>query len=544
MKKVLLCTLVLAACRRAPSPPVALTLEEPAPAAGELALTAYDGGAGPAATVHRTVWVDGQDGYTGMEDNDLRGHLDGSFKYGWNQVGQNHVRVGRREKSSTWGECEIFRVLQRWGGIVLPAGAVVRDASLDLAIESGPHRPMRLYLYEVHRDWNPGQGGVLGDNVSPPRPGEVWWGDAGYREKPWGHPGAGLASDADPEADTPVMPLAEALYTPEGNGLTFRSEALAAYATRRIAAGLPLLFLLKVSDALEDLPTGSVVVYSANQGDDRNGVRRPRLTLTWSAPGERFSVEKPLLLEYGRTLTLPPIEAAALRAVAATFRPGEAGACGPQVEWRADGGPWSGAGVGVSGPWSRLEVRVVAACDPVPLGSAFETTFRNTWVRTAPPERQHVPFVFRGPDGTERVVPARYAGDYRWTVSFTPDEPGRWTYAWGETFTTEPYRSATGTFDVLVDPGNLDAQLARLAEDARAWDRKGDPARGEVLSTRLARLERAAAASLSGSAFLRDGGAALRRRLNVARSALDAPVPDVLPMKPDKPPSWKREGSR
>jgi hypothetical protein len=544
VQKVLLFALALSACRQAPPPPFALTLEEPLPTDGELALTAYDGGAGAATTVHRTVWVDGQDGYVGMEDNDLRGHLDGSFKYGWNQVGQNHVRVGRRERSSTWGECEIFRVVQRWGAIVLPAGAVVREASLDLAIESGPPRPMRLYLYEVHRDWNPGAGGVLGDNVSPPRPGEVWWGDAGYQAKPWGHPGAGLASDSDPEADTPVMPLAEALYTPGGKGLTFRSDALAAYATRRIAAGLPLLFLLKVSDALEDLPTGSVVVYSANQGDDRNSVRRPRLTLAWSAPGERFSVTKPLLLEHGRTLALPPIEGEALRAVAATFQPTREGACAPVVEWRADGGPWTRSGVGVAGPWTRLDARVVAACDPVPLGDAFETSFRNTWVRTAPPERQHVPFVFHGPDGKERVVPARYEGDYRWTVRFTPDEPGRWTYAWGETFTTEPYRSATGTFDVLVDPDRLDDLLARLTEDARAWDRKADPARGQVLSVRLTRLERAAAASISGSDFLRDGGAALRRRLNEARAALDAPVPDVLPMKPDKPPEWKRKASR
>lgn len=551
VKKVLVFALLLTACRQTPPPPLAMTLVEPPPADGELALTVYDGGAGPVATVHRTVWVDGRDGYMGMEDNDLRGHLDGSFRYGWNQVGQNHVRVGRRDRSSTWGECEIFRVVQRWGGVVLPAGALVREASLDLGVESGPPRPMRLYLYEVHRDWNPGAGGVLGDNVSPPRPGEVWWDDAGYRERPWGHPGAGLASDTDPEADTPVRPLAEALYVPEGKTLTFQSDALAAYATRRIAAGLPLLFLLKVSDTLEDLPTGSVVVYSANQGDDRNPTRRPRLTLTWSAPGERFSVATPLLLEHGRTLGLPPIEGDGLRAVAATFRqrPKDEAApsCPPTVEWRGNGGPWNRTGIGVSDPpgaWTRLEIRVVAACDPVPLGGAFETSFHNTWVRTAAPERQHVPFVFRGPDGSEHVVPARYAGDYRWTVRFAPDEPGRWTYAWGETFTTEPYRSATGTFDVLVDPAQLDALLARLAEDARAWDRKADPARGVILSARLARLERAAAASISGSEFLRDGGAALRRRLNVARAALDAPVPDVLPMKPDKPPEWKRKASR
>jgi hypothetical protein len=483
-----------------------------------------------------------------MEDNDLRGHLDGSFKYGWNQVGQNHVRVGRRDSHYTWGECEIFRVLQRWAGLRLPAGALVQDATLDLTIESGPARSLRLYLYEVHRDWNPGAGGVLNDNISPPRPGEVWWNDAGYEGRPWGHPGAGLASDTDPEADTPVTPLAEALYTPAGKTLAFRSAALAAYATRRIGAGLPLLFLLKVSDAMEDVPTGSVVVYSANQGDARNPARRPRLTLTWSAPGERLSLARPLLLEHGRTLVLPPLEAEGLSALAVTFQSSaepDGAACGPMVEWRADEGPWSRTPVGTSGsPWTRAEVRVVAACDPVPLGGAFESGFKNTWVRTAPPERQHVPFVFRAPDGAEHVVPAHYEGDYRWTVRFEPPEPGRWTYAWGETFTAHPYRSPRGTFDVLVDGSGLEGLLAKLAEDARAWDRKADPGRQEVLSTRLGRLERAAAAALGGREFQQDGGAALRRRLNVARAALAEPVPDELPMKPDKPPAWKAAAGR
>src|SRR6185436_11991899 len=110
LKSAWVCALPLAlgACRQAP-PAFALKVVEPPPVVGDLAVTVYDGGAGPAATVHRTIWVTGKDGYAGMEDNDLRGHLDGSFKYGWNQVGQNHVRIGRRERSATFGECEIFR---------------------------------------------------------------------------------------------------------------------------------------------------------------------------------------------------------------------------------------------------------------------------------------------------------------------------------------------------------------------------------------------------------------------------------------------------
>ncbi len=129
-----------------------------------------------APSVLRTRFVNGA-GYSGMEDNDLRGYLDGAFKYAWNQPGQVHVRIGRRGSGPRFGEYEIFRVIHRWSELGLPRDARVRRASLTLHVEQSPARPVRLVLYEVKKDWNPGVGGLLRDNVSPPNPGEVWWGE-------------------------------------------------------------------------------------------------------------------------------------------------------------------------------------------------------------------------------------------------------------------------------------------------------------------------------------------------------------------------------
>ena len=42
---------------------------------------------------HISVYVNGPD-YGGMEDNDMRGFLDGRCKHDWNQQGQIHVRPG------------------------------------------------------------------------------------------------------------------------------------------------------------------------------------------------------------------------------------------------------------------------------------------------------------------------------------------------------------------------------------------------------------------------------------------------------------------
>src|SRR5690606_35668650 len=78
------------------------------------------------ALLHRHSWVRGRK-YEGMEDNDIRGFLDGRFVAAWNQPSQVHVRLGRTWRNwYRFGERELFRVLHRWDGIRLPPGAVIR----------------------------------------------------------------------------------------------------------------------------------------------------------------------------------------------------------------------------------------------------------------------------------------------------------------------------------------------------------------------------------------------------------------------------------
>jgi hypothetical protein len=139
-----------------------------------------------------------------MTDNDIRGFLDGGFIWGWNQATQIHVRLGRvvGYPHPKYGENEVFRVLQRWEGVRLPTDVDVTACRLTLHVEEGPSRPLRVLVYAVSKDWNPGSGGVDENNVSVPKPGEVWWGDAAFERESWSHPGAGFASDFDPEADT------------------------------------------------------------------------------------------------------------------------------------------------------------------------------------------------------------------------------------------------------------------------------------------------------------------------------------------------------
>ena len=85
--------------------------------------------------------------------------------------------------------------LHRWDDVPLPADAVATQVSLEIVVEAGIEDPADVMLYEVHRDWNPGSGGLQRDNTSPPAPGEVWWLEAAHGEEEWGLPGASFASD-------------------------------------------------------------------------------------------------------------------------------------------------------------------------------------------------------------------------------------------------------------------------------------------------------------------------------------------------------------
>lgn len=485
-----------------------------------------DGG-GAEAVRGRSVFVSGPD-YTGMEDNDIRGFLDGRFYNGWNQPGQVHVRAGRtgrwpgssvpEHRSPVFGEYELIRILQRWTDLHLPAGARITGASLELRVERGCTERLRLLLYAVNRDWNPGSGGVYGNEVSIPRPGEVWWNHAEHDEQPWGRPGAGLASSTQPAADTRPMPLASAAYEPGDRKVVLESDRLGRYVEEQLDSREPLRFLLKLSDCHEDVPGAQLAFYSANFGARRNARRRPRLSLDWECDAARVLLDEEVHLEAGRDATFPDVDPEGHRELFVDFHGGE-GTIVPTVyrrpeEGTASGGAWESltdGGLASEGPF---RLRVLAAEDPVALGGEFRDKLRHTWVTSGIPEDGRVAWIFISPAGEEHRREGRYEGDYTWSVELVPREPGPWRYWWEHELAGEPERGPGGEFTVRAEhPGAVREALERLAAEIReaGLDRHSrdlDPFR-----IRFSRLVREAARV--------DGGAASGNALEELLPKLD-----------------------
>lgn len=511
---------------------------------GTLVVSAFgDTPTNPRPTLHTSVFVNGPD-HDGLRDIDMRGFLDGNFKVGWNQATQVHVRMGRREIAPEYGEYELFRTLLRWDGIDLPPASTVEEAELAMRVDLGPPYPLRVLLYEVKQDWNPGQGGTQGDNLSPPAPGEAWWKDRAFPDRPWGLPGVGFASDDSPEADTAAMPLAEARYEPKAESIRFRSPALAAYVTRRVRERAPLLLLMKLSDLQEDIPGSMFAVSSADFGDFRNTSGRPRLTLRWRSEAELTTRRYRVFLEHGRSYEFPRTTVAGGRHLAVSFVP-EEGSGEPNVEVRiGEGGsvsPWTPAPLPFDRSLQWFETRVTAVENPLILGEPFTTQVRDTWVRTAPEEKQNVPFRFISPDGTEHVVRATYEGEHRWSVTFVPDEPGPWRYYWSHNFYDQPFRSPDGRFDVVLgDRENGLRQLRQMLADLDGFPLDAPGAR-ERMMERFTRLERACLLLETPDSFSGPSGAELRGALNAIRERLGGvPVPEKIPLEPFPPPEWAR----
>lgn len=498
------------------------------------------------ATHHVTVYARGPN-YAGMQDNDIRGFLDGRFIECWNQVSQTHVRIGRRPHAPVHGEYGLFRVLQRWDALNLPTSAQILQARLRVDIESGPEGcwdcnvggEHEVLLYAVKKDWNPGRGGTQHDNTSPPVRGEVCWDDVAYQEEPWALPGASFASDVDPRADIGAMPLAVACYRPEATRLDFMSPRLIAYVQERVRQAQPLLFLIKLSDASEDERGSMMALFSADYGDSLNTAHRPELRIEWSSGNQVRSLRRPVLLEYGRYAALPRIDTRGADRCAMTFSP-EDGSEMPIVEIRQ--GTDSGVGdwvpfaapVKIDADW--IEVRLLAARNPVPLGGCFRSTFRDTWVRTAPPKRQRVRWTFLSPSGAKREVDAHYLGDYRWEVAFEPKEIGRWRYCWTHSFTKHPFRSVMNCFDVVAaDRDSIRRQLRDLLGRVRASGIDATRERINRFETEFLKLERAAMQSEDPRTLRSQSGRELLEMLKELREALGGkPVPDVLGAKPLK----------
>lgn len=501
----------------------------------------------PAGVEHRTAYVRDRH-YRGMEDNDVRGYLDGGFQWAWNQPSQVHVRIGRpgweESGGSTprFGEHELFRVLQRWDGIRLPAGARVDRGELVLHVENGCERPLEVNLYEVRRDWNPGEGGTLRNNLSPPAPGEVWWNEAVAGEAPWAKPGAGHASDTDPNADTGTMPLATVHYRPGDTRLRFVSAALARYVESRVAGGRPLLFMVKLSDVDEDVPGSHLAIYSANCGDSWNASRRPKLLLRWRSPAERRVMDLEVRLEYGRALDLGAVAGSEEVLLLFEWLPATRSRrpsvwSGVPDDWApADSGREPAVGpseVSLARPIPALgsEYHLLAAENVVALGGTFRSSIRDTWVISGPPETQVVDWMFIAPSGRRVAARADYVGDFRWMVELKPDEIGRWRYFWTHRFGWEPTRGTGGSIDVvamtMVECIRFLEGLA--AEIQSAGD--GEPGDRAAWMSRFLRLERAAIALLEPAAWRGSEGEAVREAVKGVRAALwGRPMPEEFPL--------------
>jgi len=226
---------------------------------------------------------------------------------------------------------------------------------------------------------------------------------------------------------------------------------------------------------------------------------------------------------------------AALWAVSFVAEPGcEA----PSLEIRGGSGEraseWRDARHPLETDWSWAQLRLTAARSPVELGSPFVSEIRDTWVRTAPPEEQVVEWRFTSPKGEETRVLADYAGDYRWTIEWTPTELGRWRYAWTERFVKRPYQSAEGVFDVVaLDRENIRRQLAALAERIRREDPDASDKNPSSLAPTFWKLERAALALETPESFASPAGRELFALLTGVREALaQRKVPDEAPLQP------------
>jgi hypothetical protein len=514
-----------------PPPPPEASLVD-----GTLRVSLLGEGEAAAGLLHETSFVNGV-GYAGLADNDIRGFLDGRFQYGWNQPLQAHVRAGRRHSSPRYGETELFRILQRWSDLGLPPDAEVESAELRVEVEFGLERELRLLLYAVGGDWDPGRGGTRGDNSSPPEPGDVWWGERAHGELDWGLPGVGFRSDVHPGADTPTTALAHAVYEPGGAELAFASEALAQHVESCARDGQPVRLLLKLSDRFEDDPDTLLYFYSGEHGDHRNAVRRPRLQLRWRA-GEVASLEREILLEPGAVYRTGPMPVADASRIAASFSP-RAGSAGVTLEVReGEVSPWRPlvGPVAIEPGDGWVELRAIAGLQPVALGRPFETWLRDTWLPTGPPEGQEVTFTFRSPGGESFERRAEYRGDYTFAVGFEPMELGRWEYSFSHEF-EHPYESALGVFDVIpLERAGVVAALRALLLKAEAVSATAAGEGGVPdLGPRFWRLERALLSLETPESFRSADGRERFALLTRIREVVGGrPVPESPPLKPAK----------
>lgn len=477
------------------------------PAVGEVVLALCHPSGRGTSPVLRTVFTKGL-GYSGFDDVEIRGFLDGQVKFERNVATQYHVRVGCEGSKPVDGRYEVMRVLLRWDVSALPREAHVRSVRLVLHQEDCtrfPHRyplrwPVDVYIYEVRKPWGAGRGGVDRDNLSHPERGDAWWIEARAGELPWREPGCGHADDEDPEADRTAAPLAWARLESPDQELCLAGPPLQRYVEEALAGAGHLSILLKASGIDEALPGSVKTFFSGEFGDDLHPRWRPRLEVEWTAPCLAVD-RRSFAIEPGTAVVLsprlppgtgdssagdssaggsPPADCILVASLDVPRGLADAGLT-PEVSvegWTPLGAPdGSGAPPGLldlrlpvrGAPAHGFRVRVSAAVNPVVAGSAVEIKVLETWKPAVDrPEDLSVSFLFTAPSSRTIEVRGSHAGDHVYAARMHPDEPGVWSYAW-RTRPDSRFREQRGGGHFSVVPGDGPSYLEFLrnvAEEA------------------------------------------------------------------------------
>ncbi len=421
-----------------------------------------------------------------VEDTDIRGFLDGTMKYPFNQGTSYHMRVGRRYGGPRDGRFELKRSLVRWVLPELPADARVTSAGVTVWIESflsdSPLRlqrekflPLHLYLYPVREEWGAGKGGIRQDDFSRAAPGEASWTDARAEELAWTAPGA-LTPDAEGPGNRYLVPaLAVGVLAEDDAALGLKGGAVAEYLQEVYEAGSTFSVLLKLEDDEEDRWGTELAILSSNFGSERDAYsKRPRLEFELEVPGRARASELAYALEAGTEHVAPPLRHAGGTVVisldleegdgippALFIRGGEAGQAPVDVAWEPYRYP-------LVREWDWSQVKLAAPAQRLGWGDTLRFDLQETWVRPGPPEKQVPEMVLVSPSGRQMRVLARPESEFWYRFEFLPDEFGLWRYGWSFRPTrTRPLGSheGEGVFYVGIPGGPTAGQrLEQLAE--------------------------------------------------------------------------------
>jgi hypothetical protein len=188
-----------------------------------------------------------------------------------------------------------------------------------------------------------------------------------------------------------------------------------------------------------------------------------------------------------------------------------------------------------------MEIKAIAAFNPIVLGDSFAQNIRDTWIRSAPPAEQRVPWVFVSPTGMIDTVFATYREPHRWEIRYLPNELGRWRYHWTNDFVPDVrYRSPEGVFDVLIgERENAAARLADFLASVRANQGDTTESTKQRFMVQFMRLERAVIQQQTPASYRSAEGERMRATLNEIRGLLGGePVPSPIPLVADAPPVY------